>query len=789
MQSLRTQRPSDMGSSAPIPRQKLAKNQNRDARKSRVDDKLKKRMSMRYADISAPTFASGSIPALPGISERVPVGPRRTREEELYDEVYGTRQDEEDAVELDLEMLAKPDFDPDGYLKLKLANSSEAELKSLRSSLETAKANTATDLQKNVFKNYAEFVLISKEVSTLENELLELKESLAEWKNMPSLLNIDEGSSSNVSADRRRGANRNSVADLRTLYATQLSELHTQIEGSSKFVPAIPGRHIVAEFSDLWALNSATYKVEYAVHMVLLDDSLLIAKKRKKRSGPGGKLVAERCWPLGDIAISDMKDTVELTNVFKIRRSKEAYVFRTDRPSDKRSLLSTFRQTSEELSTKKRKERESEHDKRRSLWTGERNSVFGGVEPVPALPAWLADLQNSGLQVGPSREEQDARWVSDFTDNLAVAIAMHQWDEAVRLVEEGEMIKTQPTLGLLEPKLHPLKQSLISDLLFALSDPNNRRTAVLNLTSYLIRLGARIPARDAYLSMRSELMRKRSRMIRFEGNISLYISELALLTFTGIKHTSEWYLASFKDYDMASGMVQWGKEQIEIYAKTFCKQVYGPEVDIKIQQECVQVTRLQSKRLLQDNGLDYSFILDDLLAPSNGKITPSINDLSTRSPRSPIRRNGSFMGDGSTSATESESGRSKPRRGGRMPIQTPSRSNASSPGMLSSSLPRQSPAPPLPSELPGTPSRKPSTAKLGPYSAGMGIPRSTTASPAPSQPSSYVSRNPQLSNGVTSGRSSPAPMLPTRSRDRPPSTGSGMQTPSGMRLRDREGMI
>ncbi|KAG8923451.1 exocyst complex component exo84 [Tulasnella sp. 418] len=152
MQSLRTQRPSDMGSSAPIPRQKLAKNQNRDARKSRVDDKLKKRMSMRYADISAPTFASGSIPALPGISERVPVGPRRTREEELYDEVYGTRQDEEDAVELDLEMLAKPDFDPDGYLKLKLANSSEAELKSLRSSLETAKANTATDLQKNVFK-------------------------------------------------------------------------------------------------------------------------------------------------------------------------------------------------------------------------------------------------------------------------------------------------------------------------------------------------------------------------------------------------------------------------------------------------------------------------------------------------------------------------------------------------------------------------------------------------------------------------------------------------------------
>jgi len=109
--------------------------------------------------------------------------------------------------------------------------------------------------------------------------------------------------------DRRR-TNRSSIADLRTLYAAQLQELHTQIEGSSKYVPVIPGRHIVSETGDLWALNSATYKVEHAVHMVLLDDSLLVAKKRKKRSGEGGKLVAEKCWSLGEIVLVDVKDTV-----------------------------------------------------------------------------------------------------------------------------------------------------------------------------------------------------------------------------------------------------------------------------------------------------------------------------------------------------------------------------------------------------------------------------------------------------------------------------------------------
>lgn len=39
-------------------------------------------------------------------------------------------------------------------LKIKLANSTEAELKSLQSSLRNAKGDIATDLQQNVFKKY-----------------------------------------------------------------------------------------------------------------------------------------------------------------------------------------------------------------------------------------------------------------------------------------------------------------------------------------------------------------------------------------------------------------------------------------------------------------------------------------------------------------------------------------------------------------------------------------------------------------------------------------------------------
>lgn len=138
---------------------------------------------------------------------------------------------------------------------------------------------------------------------------------------MPSLLRIEDSGSqgqgqyypicfllNSYETDRRR-AQRSSVADLRVLYASQMQELHTKIEGSSKLVPAIPGRHVITQTPELYHLNPATYKVEYAVVLVLLDDSLLVAKCRRRRNGERGRLVAERAWNLGEVVIVDVKDT------------------------------------------------------------------------------------------------------------------------------------------------------------------------------------------------------------------------------------------------------------------------------------------------------------------------------------------------------------------------------------------------------------------------------------------------------------------------------------------------
>lgn len=192
-------------------------------------------------------------------------------------------------------------------------------------------------------------------------------------------------------------------------------------------------------------------------------------------------------------------------------------------------------------------------------------------EKLPQMPDWMAELaQKAGAATSGSMEEKaegDARWIGEFADELTVAIALREWDRAVTLIEEGKLefslfvhhfpclfsgevkLSTMPTLAA---KLTPLKASLTSALLYSLSSLNNRKTLVVALISYLLRLGAGAAARSTFLAARTEVTRKRVRMIRFEGAVELYINDLAIVIFTGIKHTADWFLASFKENEAAS---------------------------------------------------------------------------------------------------------------------------------------------------------------------------------------------------------------------------------------------
>ena len=109
MESLRTRKASTSGPNGAKQPTRLVK-PSKDARKSRVDDKIKKRMSTRYADISAPTGLSvPEVPVVPSVPIGLRPGPQKSQEGPEREQGPSA----EDLIVAENKLLDLDDFDPD----------------------------------------------------------------------------------------------------------------------------------------------------------------------------------------------------------------------------------------------------------------------------------------------------------------------------------------------------------------------------------------------------------------------------------------------------------------------------------------------------------------------------------------------------------------------------------------------------------------------------------------------------------------------------------------------------
>lgn len=113
--------------------------------------------------------------------------------------------------------------------------------------------------------------------------------------------------------------------------------------------------------------------------------------------------------------------------------------------------------------------------------------------------------------------------------------------------------------SLLRIRLDQLQPDLVHQISHDLASLEMRKTSACRLISILVRLDRSELARDVFLKARREVMLRRVRAIKAEGDISIYISELAIVCFTVIRHTSDWYMTAFKENRMASGKLFTGE--------------------------------------------------------------------------------------------------------------------------------------------------------------------------------------------------------------------------------------
>ncbi|KAH0542020.1 hypothetical protein FGG08_003569 [Glutinoglossum americanum] len=551
-------------------------------------------------------------------------------------------------VSVDLNALRDPNFKPEKYVSKVLSQASEQEIREYQASLQKMRNRTSIDLQQNVYQNRTQFIKISKEAEKLKGEMRTLRSLMSELKANTNALKqatAELGPSSQMSAFDpvniaiRKQANRSSVADLTAMWNTQLQALWKNVEGSQKFLPAVPGRHVIRDSPHWVELNAATWKSRRAMHMFLLNDHLLVASRKKKRMNSSAsatnsqkqqpvpsKLVAERCWPLTDIEMVDLssglgpagaagakREREYVVNAINVRVGQESFTYRNEKMDEKVSLLLTFRKAADELRKVLRAETEDGGRIRDSI------NYFAARDPALFKQPYLMETLTESMSkdrphvlIEVDGKQQNFRWVENQIDELDIQIALQFFEDAISRVEKMRRIAkgmkgNAAAQDLLNLKIDERAGKLAHLITRQLVDGHSFQIATMRNVSWLTRLGFEDRAREAFLEARSGVIGKRARQCTFEGDLHQYIFQISLVYFTLIKNTVRIYQACFPP-PMMSACVKWAKEHVDGFNGALARQLSSVDPRSQTWTDCMERAKEHAK-LLVDVGLDFKDLI------------------------------------------------------------------------------------------------------------------------------------------------------------------------------------
>ncbi|ODQ64633.1 hypothetical protein NADFUDRAFT_83564 [Nadsonia fulvescens var. elongata DSM 6958] len=455
--------------------------------------------------------------------------------------------------------------------------------------------------------------------------------------NVPSSLDVSKGGAS-------RANNRNSIMILENIWADRLTSLFKEVEGAQKYLPVVQGRHLVFE-SDEWSqLNSATWKHLQTVRLYLLNDHLLIATRKRRgygnelsipSSSGSQKLFAEKCWALKNIELTDLnsRSTASekqqllpqkaIPGAVSIKYGESLYVYQTEdsiKCLEFMKLFREFQDVSRVLSGKSV-----------ALEQGS-ESTFRESRRVSPESTALHGRSNSVDITGRSRT---LREFDDTIHKIDVMIAHRNFDEAVKILNENDVKLKQisdkldaiANKGIGEPTAdeHPLlvlaplkakflqrKEDLVELLateIVSSDKPSSliTRRDLQNYVRCLVDLGKGVRARKEFFKSRRNLIEKRARNIELQGDVPLYITQIAAIYFKTIKTVITIHnncLSTFSN----SALIEWIKEIVDDYIVIFSRQLYSIDANSQTYQICTEITRREAE-CVKEVGVDIGFLL------------------------------------------------------------------------------------------------------------------------------------------------------------------------------------
>ena len=609
-----------------------------------TSDLVKRRYSTRYNQL--PDFSNldaPAVPSLPGALKRASRGgsPKRP-----------SRQSGGPIVQVDQSTLDDPNLQHERYVTDLLSNASEQEIQDYQNSIRRIKNRTSTNLKQSVYQNRTQFIKISKEAEKLKSEMQTLRGLMADLTTALAQTNTSASSSNGTlspSPSTRRNAHRTSIANLESMWNVQLQQLWRQVEKSQKFLPAIPGRHIITENGSWVELDAATWKPKRPVHLFLLNDHLLIASKKRKRMDPNNpsagpaptKLVAEECFPLQDIDLVDMSTAISTTTpaeeraiatAITLRAGGRALTYRSEKrdPKVKIELMQTFRKAVEDL----RKQSLASPDPSALKASAQQDSLnyFASRDPNATNNGTLLDTlatthspnSKPDIMIEVDGKTHNFRWLEAQIDDLDIDIALHVFPTAVSKLESLRRIASSSSLksntiarDLITSQLDERAAKLAITLIREMIETPSHLEATKTKVAFLTRLGFEDRAREAYLTARSKALSERARQCVFEGDLHRFVFSLSYVYFTMIKNTILIFQASFGNAGTAgqsggnsmSAVITWANTHLESFNGVLQRQMAAVEKGGKVWRDCMDLVWEGEKGLREGEGLDFRSVV------------------------------------------------------------------------------------------------------------------------------------------------------------------------------------
>lgn len=411
-----------------------------------------------------------------------------------------------------LNMLSADNFDVTRFIHMKLSDATAARIDDFAQMIDDASKFNEDFGKGKLAESISRVLAVSNAINethnvlnTLKPKINDLNESLAQQ--LDEANEYLQKSRDQPNSMNSVKVNRQSLMILQNKWTSNMKKLYSEIDKAHDLLPPLSTRHIVLESRRWGELNSITCKPIRPAHIVVLNDSILIASRIRtsqsdKQQGKAGQLktvrnVATYCWMIENVCVEKGSQIKELSHILdndqKRKNSKsvdrttlgttgtefetvadttlcirtidtnQTYLFQTDLPSEFIRVFNSIQQTKTKILSNKRK------SIRDSVKLGSR------LSSSHAIGITNGSVSNVEKQVKPDFEKTILK-IDDLLTSVSLELGLKRFEECIgyfNLINEEQVnlgkiaIKINIPKALLKTKHFSKTESKTNQSVFA----------------------------------------------------------------------------------------------------------------------------------------------------------------------------------------------------------------------------------------------------------------------------------------------------------------------------------